>query len=123
VPIFDFGAQLATTRSKLMKYKAEQARLFSTADDVNYEVLLIYQLIYSLSHDILGVQGDIAEGERNLQVIQAQQQQGIAEPLTAIQKELSFIGKQDELQGLELRLLTAYARLQKAAGGAWKWIP
>ena len=47
VPIFDFGAQLATTRSKLMKYKAEQARLFSTADDVNYEVLKIYQTIYT----------------------------------------------------------------------------
>ena len=46
VPIFDFGAQLATTRSKLMTYKAEQARLFSTADDVNYEVLQIYQVIY-----------------------------------------------------------------------------
>ena len=123
VPIFDFGAQLATTRSKLMKYKAEQARLFSTADDVNYEVVQIYQTIYMLTHDILGVQGEVAEGERNVQVIQAQQQQGIAEPLTAIQKELHLIGKQDELQGLELRLLTNYARLQRAAGGAWKWIP
>ena len=45
-----------------MTYKAEQARLFSTADDVNYEVVQIYQMIYSLSHDILGVQGDVAEG-------------------------------------------------------------
>ena len=123
VPIFDFGAQLATTRSKLMTYKAEQARLFSTADDVNYEVLQIYQVIYMLTHDILGLQGEVAEGERNVQVIQAQQQQGIAEPLTAIQKELNLIGKQDELQGLELRLLIDYARLQRAAGGAWKWIP
>ena len=123
VPIFDFGAQLATTRSKLMKYKAEQARLFSTADDVNYEVLQNYHLIYMISHDILGVQGEVAEGERNVQVIQAQQQQGVAEPLNAIQKELHLIGKQDELQGLELRLLTAYARLQRSAGGVWKWIP
>ncbi len=123
VPIFDFGAQLATTRSKLMTYKAEQARLFSTADDVNYEVVQIYQVIYLLTHDILGVQGEVAEGERNFQVIQAQQQQGIAEPLTAIQKELNLIAKQDELQGLKLRLLTNYARLQRAAGGAWKWIP
>jgi outer membrane protein TolC len=123
VPIFDFGAQLATTRSKLMTYKAEQARLFSTADDVNFEVVQIYQAIYMLTHDILGVRGEVAEGERNVQVLQAQQQQGIAEPLTAIQKELTLIGKQDELQGLELRLLTNYARLQRAAGGAWKWIP
>jgi len=123
VPIFDFGAQLATTRSKLMTYKAEQARLFSTADDVNFEVIQIYQAIYMLTHDILGVQGEVAEGERNVQVLQAQRQQGIAEPLTAIQKELTLIGKQDELQGLELRLLTNYARLQRAAGGAWKWIP
>ena len=29
-----------------MKYKAEQARLLSTADDVNYEVLKIYQMNY-----------------------------------------------------------------------------
>jgi outer membrane protein TolC len=123
VPIFDFGAQLATTRSKLMTYKAEQARLFSTADDVNFEVVQIYQTIYMLTRDILGVQGEVAEGQRNVQVLQAQQQQGIAEPLTAIQKELNLIGKQDELQNLELRLLTNYARLQRAAGGSWKWIP
>jgi outer membrane protein TolC len=123
VPIFDFGAQLATTRSKLMKYKAEQARLFSTADDVNYEVLKIYQVIYIQTHDILGLQGDVAKAERDVQVLQAQQQQGIAEPLTAIEKELHLIAKQDELQGIAARRLTNYARLQRAAGGAWKWIP
>ena len=106
-----------------MTYKAEQARLSSTADDVNYEVLQIYHNIYALSHDLLGVQGEVAESERNVQVLKAQQQQGIAEPLTAIQKELNLISKQDELQGLELRRLINYARLQQAAGGAWKWIP
>ncbi len=95
VPIFDFGAQLATTRSKLMKYKAEQARLSSTADDVNYEVLKIYQTIYTLTHNIL----------------------------TVIEKELHLIAKQDELEGIEARRLSYYARLQNAAGGAWKWIP
>jgi multidrug efflux system outer membrane protein len=123
VPIFDFGAQLATTRAKLMKYKAEQAKLFATADDVNYEVLKIYQAIYILTHDILGLQGDVAKAERDVRVLQAQQQQGIAEPLTAIEKELHLIAKQDELQGIEARRLTNYARLQRAAGGAWKWIP
>ena len=123
VPIFDFGAQLATTRSKLMTYKAEQARLFSTADDVNYEVLKTYQTIYTLTHNILGLQGDVSKAERDVQVIQAQQQQGIAEPLIAIEKELHLIAKQDELEGIEARRLSYYARLQKAAGGAWKWIP
>ncbi len=123
VPIFDFVAQLATTRSKLMKYKAEQARLLSTADDVNYEVLKIYQTIYTLTHNILGLQGDVSKAERDAQVLQAQQQQGIAEPLTVIEKELHLIAKQDELQGIEARRLTFYAALQKAAGGAWKWIP
>ena len=98
MPIFDFGAQLATTRSKLMKYKAEQARLFSTADDVNYEVLKIYQTIYTLTHNILGLQGDVAKAQRDVQVIQAQQQQGIGEPLIAIEKELHLIAKQDELE-------------------------
>src|SRR6266496_5640 len=86
VPIFDFGAQLATTRSKLMKYKAEQARLLSTADDVNYEVLKIYQTIYTLTHNILGLQEGVSKAERDVQVIQAQQQQGIAEPITVIEK-------------------------------------
>jgi multidrug efflux system outer membrane protein len=123
IPIFDFGAQLATTRSKLMKYKAEQARLSSTADDVNYEVLKIYQTIYVLTHNILDLQGDVAKAHRDVQVIQAQQQQGIGEPLIAIEKELHLIAKQDELEGIEARRLTNYARLQKAAGGAWKWIP
>src|SRR5438874_12222342 len=123
VPIFDFVAQLATTRSTLMKYKAEKARLFSTADDVNYEVLKTYQTIYTLTQHILDLQGDVSKAERDVQVIQAQQQQGIAEPLIAIEKELHLIAKQDELHGIEARRLTLYARLQKAAGGAWKWIP
>src|SRR5438093_3805884 len=123
VPIFDFGAQLATARSKLMKYKAEEARLLSTADDVNYEVLKIYQTIYVLTHNILDLQGDVSKSERDVQVIEAQQQQGIAEPLIAIEKELHLIAKQDELQGIEARRLSYYARLQRAAGGAWKWIP
>jgi outer membrane protein TolC len=123
VPIFDFGAQLATARSKLMKYKAEEARLLSTGDDVNYEVLKIYQTIYTLTHNILGLQGDVSKAERAAQVLEAQQQQGIAEPLTVIEKELHLIAKQDELQGIEARRLTFYAALQKAAGGAWKWIP
>ena len=123
VPIFDFGAQLATTRSKLMTYKAEQARLFSTADNVNFEVLKVYQTIYTLTHNILGLQGDVAKAQRDVQVIQAQQQQGIAEPLIAIEKELHLIAKQDELEGIQARRLTYYARLQRAAGGAWKWIP
>jgi multidrug efflux system outer membrane protein len=123
IPIFDFGAQLATTRSKLMKYKAEQARLFSTADDVNYEVLKIYQTIYTLTHNILSLQGDVAKAQRDVQVIQAQQQQGIGDPLIAMEKELHLIAKKDELEGIEARRLTNYARLQQAAGGAWKWIP
>ena len=123
VPIFDFGAQLATARSKLMKYKAEEARLLSTADDVNYEVLKTYQTIYTLTHNILGLQGEVSKAERDAQVLEAQQQQGIAEPLTVIEKELHLIAKQDELQGVEARRLTFYALLQKAAGGTWKWIP
>jgi outer membrane protein TolC len=123
VPIFDFGAQLATTRSKLMTYKAEQAKLFATADDVNYEVLKIYQTIYTLTDDILTLKGDVSKSQRDVQVIQAQQQQGIAEPLIAIQKELHLIAKQDKLEGIEARRLAYYARLQKAAGGVWKWIP
>ena len=32
-------------------------------------------------------------------MLQSQQQQGIAEPLTAIEKELHLIAKQDELEG------------------------
>ena len=123
VPIFDFGAQLATTRSKLMKYKAEQARLFSTADEVNYEVLKIYETIYILTQHLLELHGDVAKAERDVEVLQAQQQQGVAEPLIAIEKELHLIAKQDELAGVAARRLSDYARLQKAAGGAWKWIP
>jgi len=90
---------------------------------VNYEVLKTYQTIYVLTDHILELQGDVSKAQRDVQVIQAQQQQGIAEPLTAIEKELHLIAKQDELEGIEARRLTNYGRLQKAAGGAWKWIP
>jgi outer membrane protein, multidrug efflux system len=123
VPIFDFGAQLATTRAKLMKYKAEEARLLSTADDVSYEVLKAYQSIYVLSHNILSLQDDVSKAQRDVQVLESQQQQGIAEPLTVLEKELHLIAKQDDLEGIKARQLATYALLQKAAGGAWKWIP
>src|SRR4030095_16989157 len=123
VPIFDFGAQLATARAKLLKYKAEETRLLSTADDVNYEVLKAYQSIYVLSHNILDLQEDVSKAERDVQVLESQQQQGIAEPLTVIERELHLISKQDNLRGIEARQLATYALLQKAAGGAWKWIP
>ena len=123
VPIFDFGAQLATARAKLMKYKAEEARLLSTADDVSYEVLKAYQSIYVLSHNILSLQDDVSKAQRDVQVLESQQQQGIAEPLTVIEKELHLIAKQDDLEGIKARQLATYALLQKAAGGAWKWIP
>ena len=123
VPIFDFGAQLATARSKLMTYKAEEARLLSVADDVTYEVLKAYESIYALSHNILGLQDEIAKAERDVAVIESERAQGIAEPLTTIEKELHLIAKQDEIEGVKARRLTLYAFLQKAAGGSWKWIP
>jgi outer membrane protein TolC len=90
---------------------------------VNYEVLKTYQVIYTLTQNILDLQGDVAKAQRDVQVLEAQQQQGIAEPLNVIEKELHLIAKQDELQGIEARRLSDYARLQRAAGGAWKWIP
>ena len=60
--------------------------------------------------------------DRDLQITSSQQQQGIAPPLTAIDRELRLIAKRDNLDGLEVRRLMLYAALQKAAGGAWKWI-
>ncbi len=121
VPIFDFGAQLAMTRSKLLKYKAERAKLLSVADDVTFEVVKTYQEIYILSQNILGLQQDVSKAERDLQVVGSQQQQGIAPPLTSIEKELHLIAKRDDLDGLETRRLILYSALQKAAGGSWQW--
>ena len=122
VPIFDSGAQMSTTRAKLAKYQAERARLSSVADDVTFEVVNIYQSIYVLSHNILELQQDVAKADRDLQVIGSQQQAGISSPLAAIEKELHLIAKRDDLDGLEVRRLTLYAALQKAAGGSWKWL-
>jgi outer membrane protein TolC len=122
VPIFDFGAQMSTTRAKLAKYQAERARLSSVADDVTFEIVTIYQSIYVLSQNILSLQQEVAKADRDMQVTGSQQQQGIAAPLTAIEKELHLIAKRDDLDGLEVRRLMLYAALQKAAGGSWKWI-
>ena len=51
----------------------------------------------------------------------SQQQQGIAPPLTSIEKELRLIAKKDDLDGIEVRRLILYSALQKAAGGSWQW--
>ena len=122
VPIFDFGAQMATTRAKLSKYNAERARLSSVTDDLTYEIANIYQSIYVLSQNILSLQQEVAKADRDLQVVSSQQEEGISPPLTLIEKELHLISKRDDLDGLELRRLMLYAALQKAAGGSWKWI-
>lgn len=121
VPIFDFGAQQATTRSRLAKYQAERARLSAVTDDVTFEIVTIYQSIYVLSQNILSLQEEVAKADRDFQVTGSQQEQGIATPLTAIEKELRLIAKRDDLDGLEVRRLQLYAALQKASGGSWKW--
>jgi len=121
VPIFDFGAQQSTTRAKLAKYQAERARLGSVTDDVTFEIVTIYQSIYVLSQNILSLQQEVAKADRDFQVTGSQQQQGIATPLTAIEKELHLIAKRDDLDGLQVRRLMLYAALQKASGGSWKW--
>jgi outer membrane protein TolC len=122
VPIFDFGAQMLNTRSKLAAYQAERARLSAVSDDVTYEIMKIYQSIYILSQNILSLQTEIAKADRDFQITSSQQQQGISPPLTAIEKELRLIAHKDELDGLEVRRLMLYAALQKASGGSWKWI-
>ncbi len=121
VPIFDFGAQQATTRSRLAKYQAERSRLSSVADDVAFEIVTIYQSIYVLSQNILTLQQEVAKADRDVQVTGSQQEEGIATPLATIEKELHLIAKRDDLDGLEVRRLMLYAALQKASGGSWKW--
>jgi len=122
VPIFDFGAQMSTTRAKLAKYQAERARLSAVTDDLTFQIVTIYQSIYVLSQNILSLQSEVAKADRDLQVIGSQAQQGISPPLTAIEKELHLIARRDDLDGLQVRRLMLYAELQKASGGAWKWI-
>lgn len=122
VPIFDFGAQLATVRARKDTYNAEQARLGSVADDLVSEVVGIYEEIDSLSASILTLQGEIGKLDRDLRVAQSQQQQGITPPLTAIDAELLLVAKQDQLGIEQATRLVLYANLQKAMGGTWKWI-
>ncbi|MEO5717013.1 MAG: TolC family protein, partial [Chthoniobacterales bacterium] len=121
VPIFDFGAQQAATRARLAKYQAERSRLSAVTDDVTFEIVTIYQSIYVLSQNILSLQQEVAKADRDFQVTGSQQQQGIATPLTGIEKELHLIAKRDDLDGLQVRRLMLYAALQKASGGSWKW--
>jgi len=122
VPIFDFGAQMSTTRARLARYQAERARLSAVTDDLTFQIVNIYQSIYVLSQNILSLQEEVARADRDVQVIGSQAQQGISPPLTAIEKELRLIARRDDLDGLEVRRLMLYAELQKASGGAWKWI-
>ncbi len=122
VPIFDFGAQLAVTRAKLLKYKSERVRLLSVADDLTSEVVKTYSEIYVLSQNILSLQEKVAKSDRDLQVTSSQQQQGIAPPLSVIQKELHLIAERDDLDGLMVRRLILYSALQKVAGGSWEWV-
>ena len=75
-----------------------------------------------MSQNILSLQQEVAKADRDVQVTGSQQQEGIATPLAAIEKELRLIAKRDDLDGLEVRRLMLYAALQKASGGSWKWV-
>jgi len=123
VPIFDFGSQLATVRARKDTYAAEQARLGGVADDIANQILTTYEQIYTLSGRMLTLRAEIGKLDRDLRVAQSQQQQGIAQPLTAIDAELQLVGKRDELAVDEAHRLLLYASLQKATGGTWKWLP
>jgi outer membrane protein TolC len=123
IPIFDFGSQLDTVRARRDTYAAEQARLGAIGNDLTSDLVKIYYDTYALSERILTLQGEAGKLERDLRVAQSQQQQGIAPQLTAIDAELLFIGKQEELEIDRSRRLLLYAELQKAMGGTWKWIP
>jgi outer membrane protein TolC len=123
IPIWDFGAQLNTMRARRDTYYAEQARLGAVGNDLTSDLARIYYEIYDLSERILTLQVEAGKLDRDLRVAQSQQQQGIAQPLTAIDAEVALIGKQEELELDRSRRLLLYAELQKAMGGTWKWIP
>ncbi len=123
VPLWDFGAQRALARSRMYTYEAEKSRLGSRQEDVTYDIFKAYQAIYALSQNILIIQQEIIEADRNLRVATSQQEQGFGEPLTSLGVELTLVSKRDDLQALEARRLVLYAELQRAAGGSWRWLP
>jgi outer membrane protein TolC len=123
VPIFDFGEQNATVRAKRMKYLAERARLASVTDDVTNDIVKTYENIYALGEKMLSLQQEIGKAESDWRVAESHQQEGLTPPLESIQAQLRLIDKRDEYYGYEARRLLNYAALQKAACGAWKWIP
>ena len=123
IPIWDFGAQLNTMRARRDTYAAEQARLGAVGNDLASDLVRVYREIYEVSEKILSLQAEAGKLDRDLRVAQSQQQQGIAPPLTAIDAELAFVNKQEELEIHRGRRLLLYAELQKAMGGTWKWIP
>jgi outer membrane protein TolC len=123
IPIWDFGAQLNTMRARRDTYSAEQARLGAVGNDLTSDLAKIYYDIYALSERILTLEVEAGKLDRDLRVAQSQQQQGIIEPLTAIDAEVALINKREELEVDRSRRLLLYAELQKAMGGTWKWIP
>ena len=123
VPIWDFGAQRATVRSKMATYKAEEARVGAVAEDVTDQIVKTYEQIQALALHILTLQQDVAEADRNFKIAAEQQQQGGGQPLHTDELEVRVLGKRDELEEFQARLLVAYAAMQKASGGLWKWIP
>jgi outer membrane protein TolC len=123
VPIWDFGAQRATVRSKMATYKAEEARVGAVAEDVTDQIVKTYEQIQALALHILTLQTDVEEADRNFKIAAEQQQQGGGQPLVTDELEVRLLGKRDELEQFQAQLLVTYAAMQKASGGLWRWIP
>src|SRR5437763_9792764 len=92
IPIFDFVTQLDTVRARRDTYHAEQARLGAVGNDLASDLVRIYREIYALSERILTLQVEAGKLDRELRDAQAQQQQGITPPSTALDAELTVIG-------------------------------
>lgn len=123
LPIFDFGHNWAALRESKNKLRAEEARVDLAQYDVRRNLLDVLSELRDIEESCASFEEQVLKLELELRANKAKQDAGLVTPLAVVEAEVALLQQKVLLQDARLKQWIKYAQLQKAAGGAWKWIP
>ncbi len=123
MPLFDFGHGWAALRESKNRLRAEEARVDLAQYDLRRSVLNVLSELRDIEESCAGFEEQVLKLELELRANKAKQAAGLVTPLAVVEAEVTLLQQKVLLQDARLKQWIKYAQLQKAAGGAWKWIP
>jgi outer membrane protein TolC len=121
VPIFDFGHRLSAEHESFDLLKATEAQLEQVQLSLRGAVLDQISLIHTNEAQLADLERSYVEAKSQVDLIQSQHDQGIANQLALVDAQLSLQQIKDQMLLLRLQERVEYANLQRLTGGVWVW--